>query len=70
MEKAQPRELQGNGTIFLIIPGLKSSLPMGLLVKRANKFLCYLNQFELGFISPTPETIITYTCWSHPSEKE
>ena len=49
MEKAEPRELQRNGSIFLIIPGLKSSLPMDLSVKWANKLHLLFKPVWVGF---------------------
>ena len=70
MEKAEPRELQRNGSIFLIIPGLKSSLPMDLSVKWANKLHLLFKPVWVGFYIACTWKHYNLCCCCLPLQKE
>lgn len=69
MEEAESRESQRNGTIFQIVPDLKSSHLWTPKLSEPINCIYYLSQFELGFLLFILEsTLICF--WLSPFGKD
>lgn len=69
MEEAEPRESQRNGTIFQIVPNLKSPRLWTPKLSEPINCIYYLSQFELGFLLFIPESVLI-CFWLSPFGKD